>query len=592
MATMQSEVDRSLDFDQLLREKRLRTLFQPIVSFQEERPHSFAVEALTRGPKDSSFETARALFDTAKQRDQIYRLETIARERAIEHFDALETQNLFINLVPNIIYDESFTPGETLRYLDNLDVTRDQVVFEITERNQVKDRKAFEEAVRHYREQGFRIAVDDVGAGYANLDKIAQLKPDYIKIDMSLVRDLHRNRPYSQLVETIIDFGDRIGSEIIAEGIEKKEELQTLLSMGMDYGQGFLLARPNEKPQDINPEVRTVHERCSETGSDHRSGPSVTEFLHETRTFDPGTPSKEVYRYFEDNPEAQTIVLTQGNRPVGLLTRRTLHENLSGNMGQSLYWNRSVQKIAEEDPLIVSAEANIKEVSELVTDKDNPTLHQDVIVVDPDSGHYLGNVSIRTLLEQITSLKTQKARRANPLTGLPGNVEIRDQIQSNLNHGRTFALIYVDLDHFKPFNDYYGFDRGDEAIILLKNVLNDALQVYPHGTNFLGHIGGDDFVAITAADHVENFCEYAIDQFDERIRELYDPEDLNEGFIQTETRQGETVEFNVMSVSLAVVTNRERTFKNHLDMSEVAAEMKKFVKKNREESSYAIDRRS
>ncbi len=392
-------------------------------------------------------------------------------------------------------------------------------------------------------------------------------------------------------METIIDFADRIGSKIIGEGIEKQEELQILLSMGMDYGQGFFLARPTPHGSELNNEITSVQKRHSKIEKKSADKPSVRSLIHKVQTVAPDAPSKEIYRHFDENSQEKSVVLTDNKQPVGLVMRHTLHEKLSGNMGQSLYWKRPVRKIADEEPLIVSEKANVHQVSQIITENDSRNIDQDVIVVEDETGRYLGNLSIKTLLEKITNLKTQKARRANPLTGLPGNIEIRDRIRRNLNHDRTFTLIYVDLDHFKPFNDYYGFERGDEAILSLKNLLSDGMEVYPSPMNFLGHIGGDDFVAITSTQHVQDYCEYVIDQFDDRIRELYDPDDLQDGFIKTKNRQRESQKFNIMTVSLAVVTNQDRSFENHLEMSEVAAEMKQYVKQNREKSSYAIDRR-
>lgn len=592
MATLRTEINEELTLECLLKESNLRTLFQPIVSFDGGNPESFAVEALTRGPVGSQYESAKDLFNAAEANSELYRLEQIARELAIERFAQFNQENLFINLDPNIIYDDSFRPGNTLSYLEQQDFDRKQIVFEITERNQVKDRTAFEKAVQHYRTQGFQIAVDDVGSGYSNLDKISRLEPDFLKVDMSIVRDIHQNESREKLVETIIDFAGRIDSKVIAEGIENSEELRKLLSMGVDYGQGYYLAEPDTVPPEINPEVTGLDKGSSRTQQSQETDPELGHLARPVKTFSPDSLTREVYRYLEDNPEDRSIVLLRNKEPVGLLMKNRLHQKLSTNMGQSLYWKRSVSRVMEDAPLILTADTDVKRASELVTDRRNETLYDEVIVVDPETGQYRGNVSVKQLLEKITQLKARKARRANPLTGLPGNVEIRDQIQRNLDQERNFALVYVDLDHFKPFNDYYGFERGDQAILLLKEVLNDGLGVYDEGINFLGHIGGDDFVVITGVDKAREFCEYVVDQFDERIRELYDAKDIEEGFIKTTNRQEEVEKFDVMTVSLAVVTNEDRSFESHLEMSEVAAEVKKYAKRNRDSSTFEIDRRS
>lgn len=185
----------------------------------------------------------------------------------------------------------------------------------------------------------------------------------------------------------------------------------------------------------------------------------------------------------------------------------------------------------------------------------------------------------------------QEARNANPLTGLPGNIRIEQELKKRLERDEEFALVYADLDHFKPFNDRYGFDRGDEAIILLRDLLRTSLNQVQSEDNFLGHVGGDDFVVILEIPKMEEFCETVIELFDSRIQALYDPEDREEGGIQTTNRQGEEERFNMMSLTLAVVTSQDRDFENYLEMTETAADVKSFAKENRHESNYVINRR-
>jgi diguanylate cyclase (GGDEF)-like protein len=352
-----------------------------------------------------------------------------------------------------------------------------------------------------------------------------------------------------------------------------------------------LLSEPDPSEIALDGTLETIHRRCRQP-TDHQGNQAHLGELARTRhTVKPDTHTREVYRYLDEHPDDRSVVIVREDKPVGLLMRRHLHEKLSTNTGQSLYWERPVTKITGRDPLILPADTPAGRASQFVTDRSDENLYDEIIVVDPETKQYRGNVSVKQLLEKITQQKTRKARRANPLTGLPGNIGIRDEIRRQLNQDDAFALIYVDLDHFKPFNDYYGFERGDQAILLLKNTLNDGLKVYPDPRNFLGHVGGDDFVVTTAPDRAANFCEYVIDQFDDRIRELYDKQDLEAGGIKTTNRNDTTETFDVMTVSLAVVSNEDRRFDSHLEMSEVAAEVKKYAKRNRNKSSYETDRR-
>jgi len=153
------------------------------------------------------------------------------------------------------LVDPKFAPGRTLDVLRNAGLGPENVVFEITERHSIKDFNLFHQTLDHYRTQGFQIAIDDAGTGYSGLSSIATLQPEYIKIDMSLVRDVHKDPVKQALLETFVTFADKIGAKVIAEGIEKKSEASRLSEMGMHYGQGFYFGRPAYPKCDTPVEV-------------------------------------------------------------------------------------------------------------------------------------------------------------------------------------------------------------------------------------------------------------------------------------------------------------------------------------------------
>ncbi len=189
---------------------------------------------------------------------------------------------------------------------------------------------------------------------------------------------------------------------------------------------------------------------------------------------------------------------------------------------------------------------------------------------------------VRSHLRRATQLPTR-----NPLTGLPGNAAIQAEIKRNLEQRTPFALMYVDLDNFKAFNDEYGFSRGDRAIHLLTSVLKE--HVDPN--DFLGHIGGDDFVILHFGNRPEELCERIIRAFDEQIRTLYDEADLQRGYLTAIDRYGIPRQFGIISLSIGVVTTHSRTFSDVDEMSRVAAELKHAAKQVAG-SSFRIDRRS
>jgi diguanylate cyclase (GGDEF)-like protein len=186
----------------------------------------------------------------------------------------------------------------------------------------------------------------------------------------------------------------------------------------------------------------------------------------------------------------------------------------------------------------------------------------------------------RELLSRIrnTLIRVARNRGANPLTGLPGNLEIQTEMNSILARNMKFAAIYADLDNFKAYNDVYGFAKGDIAIKLTADILTDGIRDFGESEDFIGHIGGDDFLLITQPDKADQISQAVISRFDGRIRELYSEKDLEAGFISTCNSRGECIDYPIMTISLAIVTNEGCDFSDHLQIAEAAAELKKKAK--------------
>jgi diguanylate cyclase (GGDEF)-like protein len=171
-------------------------------------------------------------------------------------------------------------------------------------------------------------------------------------------------------------------------------------------------------------------------------------------------------------------------------------------------------------------------------------------------------------------VRSERISEVNPLTKLPGNISINRQIQARIDGGEVFALAYADLDHFKPFNDYYGFTRGDEVIrIAGRLILNIVKNVQSQGS-FIGHIGGDDFLFIMNMSLVEEAAKEIIDAFDRIIPTLYEAEDRERGYIETQDRQSSTRQFPFVALSIGITSNEQKSFTHYGEITEVASEMK------------------
>ena len=179
-------------------------------------------------------------------------------------------------------------------------------------------------------------------------------------------------------------------------------------------------------------------------------------------------------------------------------------------------------------------------------------------------------------------------RRVSPLTGLPGNVQIHSELKKRLSNEEEFSVIYFDLDNFKSYNDVYGFLKGDKIIQYTANIIQD--EIHTEGGGFVGHVGGDDFIAIVPYTEVDNLCQRIIARFDKQIKEFFTEEDAEKGYIEIANRRGIIEKFPLTSISIAVVVADKNRFSNILEIGEVAAQVKHAVKTVMG-SSYTIDRR-
>jgi diguanylate cyclase (GGDEF)-like protein len=198
----------------------------------------------------------------------------------------------------------------------------------------------------------------------------------------------------------------------------------------------------------------------------------------------------------------------------------------------------------------------------------------------------------RELLSRIRNIfrRIDRNRNANPLTGLNGNIEIQREVTSRISRWLSFAVIYADLDNFKAYNDVYGYSNGDRIIVLAADILTDQVALFGNSNDFVGHVGGDDFIIITTPDKSESICKSVIAEFDEKVLNFYNEEDREKGVITTKNRRGEVDTFPLMTISLAIVTNEKREIASHIEVGEIAAEVKKKLK-TMPGSNYFIDRR-
>jgi diguanylate cyclase (GGDEF)-like protein len=190
-----------------------------------------------------------------------------------------------------------------------------------------------------------------------------------------------------------------------------------------------------------------------------------------------------------------------------------------------------------------------------------------------------------------TLRRAKEMRNLSPLTGLPGNIRIQEEIERQVREQRPFSVLYCDLDNFKAYNDQKGFLRGDRLIQVTARIIQDAVIEQAGSEGFVGHVGGDDFVAVVGPDEAEDVAKRICERFDEARSDFYEPADLERGFVRIEDRKGVLQDIPLVAISVGIASTQKRHFAHYGEAVAVATEMKSFAKRE-PGSSYAVDRRA
>ncbi len=234
---------RATRFVELVLAEEVTMLYEPIVNLTTREVLGY--EALVRGPWQTELQTPRALFQHAEETGLVFELDCLCRRAALRGAKGLPPgKMLFLNCLPTAIHDPGFRGDALKRTLEDLHLRPSDVVFEISEKESIENFAIFREARDHYAEIGMKIALDDTGVAYGSLEAVMELSPDYIKVDLALVRSIDTDPPRQELLRALNSVAGKLQAEVIAEGIETSEELATLRSLGIPYGQGYLFGRP------------------------------------------------------------------------------------------------------------------------------------------------------------------------------------------------------------------------------------------------------------------------------------------------------------------------------------------------------------
>ncbi|KDB09359.1 diguanylate cyclase/phosphodiesterase [Burkholderia sp. lig30] len=544
----------NVSISECIKGQLLRPVFQPIGALASGDVVAF--EALIRGPAQSPLESPAALFGLAELEGSRVRLERFAAHVSLTAFSQAGVPGkLFVNLSADAIREIAAGRDEMLGCLHALQLDPERIVIELTEQADAGDLSTLVSAVSFLRESGMQLALDDYGSGNANLSLWIGLMPDYVKIDRSIINGAGKSPFRFEVLRYLGQLAESSGAQLVAEGLENIEDLMVCRDLGIDYGQGFLLGKPHRVLAGRLEEtaLAAIHDKAITVFPDAAQGAprafSASKLVVHAPTLPAAATSNDALEVLTQCPDLHAVAIVDAGTPVGLLNRRTFLNAYARPFHREIFGRKRCMMFANMTPVLIEKSATMDELAELLTNDDQRYLAEGVVVVE--NGQYVGLATGEALVRTVTEVRIEAARYANPLTSLPGNIPIDMHIKRLVERAAPFHACYCDLNHFKPFNDQYGYWKGDEMLKFAATVLRDACD--PR-RDFLGHVGGDDFLVFYQSEDWEPRIRAAMQRFNDGARQLYTPGDIEAGGIHAEDRHGNLRFYSFVTIAVGVVS--------------------------------------
>ncbi len=559
--------------ERVLRQQSLYPVYQPIVNLAD--ASVYAHEALIRGPQGTPLHTPDALLRAAAQEDLGCEFEfacIVAAMKTWGHVDA--PGRLFVNISATALTQILHERGtqDLLRWLRSVRVLSRMVVLEITEHERVEDMDQLAEVVKQVRSVGISLALDDFGDGRSSLRLWSQLKPEIVKIDKYFTKNISENGDKLKTIQALQQIAAVFGSELVAEGIETAEDLRVLRDLGITYGQGYFLGHPDRQPAHyLNVQSQRVLGEQQvvvfpELGRTPKGGQLRNLALVPAPTVHALSTNDELAGIFMAHPDLHAVALVEGDRPVGIMNRALFMNEYSKLYYREVWGRKSCAMHANREPRLIERDHSVDELIGILTSQDQRYLTDGFIVTE--NGRYMGLGTGDHLVRSVTETRIEAARHANPLTFLPGNIPISQHIDRLLKKQGSFVACYADLNNFKPYNDYYGYWRGDEMIRLVASI---ATAQCDSQCDFLGHVGGDDFILLFQSANWRQRCDALVGEFNERALTMFDAKAREAGGIEAEDRHGVPRFFPCTTLSIGAVAIDGRQFSRAEDVANLAA---------------------
>jgi EAL domain-containing protein (putative c-di-GMP-specific phosphodiesterase class I)/GGDEF domain-containing protein len=510
--------------EDLLDREAISMVFQPIVDLKTAEITGY--EALTRPAQSSGFGGADALFGAAEVAGLHEALESLARRKTR---DAANDQGvsslLFINTSPPTFVDDRFE--EIIRSEFPIDggIPSHRIVLEVTERAAEGGGASMINRALSLREHGFSVALDDTGSGVSGLNQIMSLRPNWIKLDIELISEIDLDPLKQNLIRFFVHFAKLGNMNVVAEGIERREQLRVLIELGVTHGQGYFLARPGRFGADLAPGVREIIldlQRTAETQTHLDAGAvrvaSLARPIVECAQSD---PIGEVRARIDRSARVPGFIVLDGRRYVGWASRE-----------QIVRWSDEgdpdapISAFPLGDGPLIGQTLSLADALEMVAAR--PAERQHVPLVVQKAGEVSGVVTLSDLLQAAAVIRRRPSSSVAPLTGLPSRVQADRWIADRIRAGDPCHVVFIDVRDFDAYNVAYGHERGDEMLIRIAGLATSKLVDVDGGATFFAHLGEDRFMLGFDRDPVGRLHEL-IDAFERLQSEFFSSLDLAAG---------------------------------------------------------------
>jgi diguanylate cyclase (GGDEF)-like protein len=408
--------------------------------------------------------------------------------------------------------------------------------------------------IQKYKESGYSIAIDDFGIGVSGLKLLYFSEANVIKLDRFFITNIDQDSKKKLFCSSIIEMAHIMGMQVIAEGVETIKEFYTCKDIGADFIQGYLVQHPT---QDIKKIKNIYNDMVDIINDDKRANGNAfidDEFIESILSLSVDTSLYNLFVHFKESTKNNFVpIVDEYENFLGIINECDIKKISYSQYGLSIAQNKSYSSTLFKyikPALSVDISWGIDKILEMYNLKADDSLG----IFITHSGKYKGFINLNSLLTLSYKRNIEIATNQNPLTKLPGNNQIEKFIEKTLkkNQKTTTHIIYFDFNHFKPFNDIYGFRQGDRAILIFSELLQKR---YPKDA-FIAHIGGDDFLVglkDNKYDEVFNLTNEVQNEFKDTVENIYTKQDKANGYILAKDRFNLERKFDLLTVSSAII---------------------------------------